>query len=186
MAAYYREVENRDIDTFLVPDMDQIRLLLTEKEFQQKRAVKDEFDHMINWQRVFESIWMQIRWLRSFNQINELALKKILKKFMKNYFKIKDNTIKKKLEQIVESKEFNRKESQSNRDLRILTEGVLKFYADMFCNGSKVKSRKVLDAQHNKIRTIDAVTIALFLGGIIVMCAFFVFFVCIPNYDPDG
>ena len=63
---------------------------------------------------------------------------------------------------------------------------MLKFYADMFCNGSKVKSRKVLDAQHNKIRTIDAVTIALFLGGIIVMCAFFVFFVCIPNYDPDG
>lgn len=72
--------------------------MLSSKDIKHDRRVKDEFDHMINWQRVFESIWMQIRWLKSYNQINELALKKILKKFMKNYFKIKDNTIKKKLE----------------------------------------------------------------------------------------
>ena len=38
---------------------------------------------MINWKRVFEHIWMQIRWLNSFAHINELALRKILKKFAK-------------------------------------------------------------------------------------------------------
>lgn len=141
---------------------------------------------MINWQRVFESIWMQIRWLKSYNQINELALKKILKKFIKNFFKIKDNTIKKKLEQIVESKEFNRKDSKSNRDLRILSEGLLQFYADMFCDGSQSTGRKVLNAQHNRIRTIDAVIIALFLGAIIVMFSFLVFFIVMPDYDPNG
>ena len=89
---------------------------------------------MINWQRVFESIWMQQRWLQSYTEINELALKKILKKFVKNHFLIKDNTIKKKLEQIVESKQFKRKEElQSTKDLKMLSDGVLTFYADMFC-----------------------------------------------------
>jgi len=63
-----------------------------------KSRTKDEFEHMVNWKRVFEQIWGQIRWLISYGQINELALKKILKKFVKNYFAIKDNTIQKKLQ----------------------------------------------------------------------------------------
>ena len=62
-----------------------------------KTEIKDEFDQMINWKRVFEQIWQQIRWLISYGQINELALRKIMKKFIKNYFLIKDNTINKKL-----------------------------------------------------------------------------------------
>ena len=52
---------------------------------------------MVNWKRVFEQIWMHIRWLNSYGHINELALRKILKKFVKNYFAIKDNTINQKL-----------------------------------------------------------------------------------------
>ena len=68
----------------------------------ESKDVKDEFEHMTNWRRVFEQIWTQIRWLQSYGQINELALKKILKKYMKNFYAIKDNTINKKLQQIIE------------------------------------------------------------------------------------
>ena len=39
---------------------------------------------------------------------NKNLLKKILKKFMKNFFLIKDNTIKLKLESIIEQKEFKK------------------------------------------------------------------------------
>ena len=45
---------------------------------------KDEFEQMVNWKRVFEQIWQQVRWLISYGQINELALRKIMKKFVKN------------------------------------------------------------------------------------------------------
>ena len=56
---YYLEVECREkMDTFLVPDMEEIRKMLLSNKFNLKAGVKDEFDHMINWQRVFESIWM--------------------------------------------------------------------------------------------------------------------------------
>jgi len=64
--------------------------------------MKDEFEHMVNWKRVFEQIWQQIRWLISYGQINELALKKILKKVVKNFFAIKENTIKVRLGQIID------------------------------------------------------------------------------------
>jgi hypothetical protein len=61
---------------------------------------------------------------------------------MKNFFTIKDNTIKKKLESILESKEFKKKDNgRGAKDLRILTEGVLQFYADIFQKGSKLRSR---------------------------------------------
>lgn len=124
---YYKEVDGvTELETFLVPDMGDIQKILAIKGISLDSRVKDEFDHMINWQRVFESIWMQIRWLKSYDQINELALRKILKKFMKNFFLIKDNTIKKKLESILESKEFKKKDNgRGAKDLKILTDGVL-------------------------------------------------------------
>ena len=64
--------------------------------------LKDEFEHMTDWKRVFEKIWQETRWLISYGEINETALRKILKKFVKNFFEIKDNTIKKKLSQIID------------------------------------------------------------------------------------
>lgn len=70
----------------------------------QSAKAKDEFEHMVNWKRVFEQIWQQIRWLMSYGQINELALKKILKKYTKNFFAIKENTIRTRICQIIESK----------------------------------------------------------------------------------
>ena len=96
-------------------------------------AIKDEFEHMINWKRVFENIWTQIRWLNSFCHINELALRKILKKFMKNFFAQKDNTINQKLVDIINAKKFKTPEGKMGRELQILSDDLLKFYADCFC-----------------------------------------------------
>ena len=38
-------------------------------KMKQSSQAKDEFEHMVNWKRVFEQIWQQIRWLISYGQI---------------------------------------------------------------------------------------------------------------------
>jgi len=86
-------------------------------QVQKKTDIKDEFDQMINWKRVFEQIWQQIRWLISYGQINELALRKIMKKFVKNFFLIKDNTIDKKLSQTIDEMMFKMEEGKMTREL---------------------------------------------------------------------
>ena len=72
---------------------------------------------MINWKRVFENIWMQIRWLISFGQINELALRKIMKKFLKNFLMLKDNTLDKKLDSIINEALFKMEEGKMTKEL---------------------------------------------------------------------
>lgn len=70
-----------------------------------------------------------------------------MKKFMKNYFMIKDNTINKKFSQIIDQKSFKLKEDGSIRtDLSTLSDNVLTFYADMFFKSQKSKARQALDA----------------------------------------
>jgi hypothetical protein len=105
---------------------------------------------------------------------------------MKNFFLIKDNTIKKKLESIIESKEFKKKDNgKGAKDLKMLTEGVLTFYGDMFHQGSKQEAAQVLNAQHNKIRTVDAVIMAFFAGMTLIQLIFFVFFICYKGGTED-
>ena len=104
---------------------------------------------MTNWKRVFIQIWGQIRWPQSYGSINEIALKKILKKFKKNFFAVKDNTINKKLEQIIDGKKFKMKEDMSDSDLAILSENLLQFYADMFHKSSLIDARTELDSVNN-------------------------------------
>ena len=86
-------------------------------QVQKKTDIKDEFDQMVNWKRVFEQIWHQIRWLTSYGQINELALRKILKKFVKNFFSVKDNTIDKKLSQLIDQMIFKIEANKMTREL---------------------------------------------------------------------
>ena len=72
---------------------------------------------MVNWKRVFEQIWQQIRWLISYGQINELALRKIMKKFAKNFLMLKDNTLNKKLGSIINDMSFKMEEGKMTREL---------------------------------------------------------------------
>jgi hypothetical protein len=46
-----------------------------------------------NWTRAFKIQNQQIKWLNAFGIINEIAAAKVLKKFFKNHFEMKDNVI---------------------------------------------------------------------------------------------
>ena len=106
---------------------------------------------------------------------------------MKNYFEIKDNTIDKKFNQVINKMEFKMKEDgTANRDLNILSDNLLTFYADMFFKSSKKKAKKSLDAQHNKIRTKDAMMMTFFLGATMITLICFVFFLLIPQYSGEN
>jgi len=125
---------------------------------------------MVNWKRVFESIWQHIRWLISYGQINELALKKILKKYTKNFFAIKDNTIKTRVHQIIESKHFKVADgSATQQELAMLSDSILQFYAMVFHDGNKNAARSELNAQHNQIRAKDSSWITFYSGLIFGM-----------------
>ena len=110
--------------------------------------IKDEFEQMVNWKRVFEQIWQQIRWLISYGQINELALRKIMKKFVKNFFAIKDNTINAKLSSIIDETAFKVEEGKMTRELQILSDDLLTFYADCFCKGNTRQGRHLKSLTH--------------------------------------
>ena len=48
-----------ELTTFIVPDIQQIldNIRETKMKMNTRDAIKDEFEHMINWKRVFEHIW---------------------------------------------------------------------------------------------------------------------------------
>ena len=82
-----------------------------------KSELKDEFDQMTDWKRIFEKIWRETRWLISYGEINELALRNVSKKFVNNFFQIKDNTIQKKLTHILDKMCFGTVEVKITREL---------------------------------------------------------------------
>ena len=145
---------------------------------QKKNDIKDEFEQMVNWKRVFEQIWQQVRWLISYGQINELALRKIMKKFVKNFFAIKDNTLTKRLQKEIETMSFKMEEGKMTRELQILSDDLLTFYADCFCKGNMRQARTQLDAQYNEMRRKDSNLISFFGGGLLVLFGFFLFLCC--------
>jgi hypothetical protein len=61
--------------------------------YQNVSKAKDGFEYAINWKRVFIDLYRHLEWLNSYAEINELASKKILKKFSKNFFVEKNNHI---------------------------------------------------------------------------------------------
>ena len=68
-----------------------------------------------------------------------------MKKFLKNFFAIKDNTIKNKISDIIDSKTFKAAEGKMGEELQILSQDLLKFYADCFCKGNQNSAKKQLD-----------------------------------------
>ena len=90
-------------------------------------GARDEFEHMTNWSRIFENLYIKIKWLKTFSSINHVATYKILKKFMKNYFRVKDNTLQLQLKQYIATLPF-----RHSRELAILTRDLIIFYARAF------------------------------------------------------
>jgi hypothetical protein len=57
---------------------------------------------MVNWRRLFKRIWVQLRWLQSFREINDLAAKDLTYKFISGIFVITDNTVKLQIETLLQ------------------------------------------------------------------------------------
>lgn len=57
------------------------------------KNAKDEFEFATNWRRVFMNIYQHLKWLNAYALINYIAMQKILKKFVKTHFDLKDNVV---------------------------------------------------------------------------------------------
>ena len=146
----------------------------------------DDFQHMTNWKRVFEHIWSQIRWLNSYGHINELALRKIMKKFSKNFFESKDNPIRETLAGFIKKQSFTSPEGKMSEELQILCDDLLKFYADCFTKGSVKNARSALDGQQNEVRRSDLLMMGLTGGAMLMLLPLAVFLLLIPPQKREG
>lgn len=109
-----------------------------------------------------------------------------MKKFSKNFFSIKDNTIKGKLSSVINDMSFKMEEGKMTKELQILSDDLLTFYADCFCKGNRNQAKTQLDAQYNEIRRKDSNLISFFGGGCAILLSFFLFFcICPPVDNPD-
>jgi hypothetical protein len=68
--------------------------------------VKDELEYATNWRRAFTNLYTHLKWLNAYAKINNIALLKIQKKFMKTFFQLKDNVLDKKLAIVINSQTF--------------------------------------------------------------------------------
>lgn len=64
-----------------------------------------------------------------------------MKKFVKNYFAIRDNTLTKKLSQVIDDATFKMAEGKMTEELGLLSDNLLEFYADCFCKGNKNQAK---------------------------------------------
>jgi hypothetical protein len=99
---------------------------------------------MTDWRRTFTECWTEIKWLKTFGQVNKEACRKIVKKFMKNYFQFKDNSLDKQLTVYYEKKNFVECDK-----LRKLTRDVLCFYSLAFKEGNLRETIRYLETKNS-------------------------------------
>ena len=88
------------------------------------KQAKDEFEFATNWQRVFTDLYIELKWLNSYGQLNEIAIQKIFKKFSKEFLDSKDGIIDTNLKNLLKAKNFT-KRSQ----LHFLINDLIEFFA---------------------------------------------------------
>lgn len=71
--------------------------------------------------------------------------------------------------------------SKTHEELVMLSDSLLKFYADCFHQGNRSAARTELNAQHNQIRARDSNLIAFSMGVMFMLLILLVFFVYAPD-----
>lgn len=137
---------------------------------------KDQLEFATNWRRVFMEIYQKFKWLSSYQQINEIAMQRILVKFSREYFELEDNIIEKNLTNYVSQKPFVYK-----KDIQVIVPDLVKFFADNFLNGNKKKANNLLNGKSAQFRQSDALSMMYFFGATTVAIIFGMFFLI---YDP--
>ena len=127
---------------------------------------------MTNWSRVFENQFQRIKWLKTYASINHVATFKILKKFMKNYFNIKENTLALRVKQNILSQPF-----LANKDLAMLTRDLILFYSKAFTRDNIPLARRVLNRHSSRISAHDAIQISFWLGMCLVLFVVLVYII---------
>lgn len=125
-------------------------------------------------------MYQQLKWLNSYAVINELAMQKILKKFTKEHFEIKDNVIDKNLNLFIKSKEF-----ANRQNLHYFIDDMFTFFAEHFTANNKAKSKQLLENHGGEMRRKDAMLISFFSGASIIMIMFGCFFLFTSSSDDD-
>ena len=83
---------------------------------------------------------MDIKWINTFAIINEIAANKILKKYIKEHFKIKDNVVDKNVLIMLEQFEFIKR-----KNIAPLVNDIKVVYAQRFTQGDLKLASKVLE-----------------------------------------
>jgi hypothetical protein len=123
-------------------------------------------------------MYTQMKWLNAFAVINELAMQKILKKFIKEHFEIKDNLIDKNLTEFIKSKDF------ANRStLHYAIDDMFTFFAMHFTGNNKLKSKRMLESVGAEMRRKDAILISFFGGASSIMVLLALFFMFTDSSD---
>jgi len=128
--------------------------------------------------RVFHSLFVHVRWLNAFSKINFIAIQKIIRKYSKTFFILKDNVISHKMLIYVEKKELVKRQKVLALKLRIID-----FYAQHFTKGSTKKAQQVLEGHHTEVRRKDALLMTFFCGITSVMVFFFAIFLATRGSD---
>jgi len=69
-------------------------------------------------------LFVHVRWLNAFSKINFIAIQKIIRKYSKTYFILKDNVVSHKMLVYVEKKEIVKREK-----VLALKQRIIDFYA---------------------------------------------------------
>ena len=83
---------------------------------------------------------MDIKWINTFAIINEIAANKILKKYIKEHFKIKDNVVDKNVLIMLEQFELIKR-----KNIAPLVNDIKVVYAQRFTQGDLKLASKVLE-----------------------------------------
>lgn len=142
------------------------------------KDTKDELEFATNWRRVFMDLYQQLKWLNAYAVINELALEKILKKFMKEHFVMKDNVINKDIARYIREREFSRR-----LKLKHVRDDLFTFFTECFTDSNRNKSKRILEHLNTEMRRKDAMYISFFAGMSVTMIIVALFFLFTPPSD---
>ena len=107
-------------------------------------------------------------------------MQKILKKFVKEHFELKDNVIDKNLLAFI-----NRKDFSHRNQLQYVIQDLRFFYANNFTEGNDTAARQTLEKFNMQMRRKDAMIMMFFLGASTIMILIGGFFIMIPSSDGD-
>lgn len=132
---------------------------------------KDELEYATNWSRVFADIYQHLKWLNAYAEINEISMKKILKKFMKIHFEDKNNKLQEDIIKFIRSRQISHR-----TQLQVALTSVLEFFLVYITNGNESKARQILEKQKYEVRRSDAIQLWSLFSASCVMSLFAIMF----------